>query len=388
MKNRIKNWMVESGKKNLMKLNGFSISGVALLFVFCVSTIKIQACTAFTMVGKDYCVIGFNENWRWMPCMVTINPRGINKENISWKQLISKSIINEPGVKWKSKYGSITFSVLGIDLPCYGVNEKGLFFVELALKNTFNVSDSVKPRMFWGNFIQYQLDNYATVDEVISNIKNAPVIDWWPKFTGSHFYISDAKGRTSVIEYNDGKLTITNNDSMAVKLLCNAPYSQQLKSLQQYNAFGGTADVDTTQPPKAIRFPKASHQLISYSKEQNISPIDYAWRILNSNVAGEWQLVGDIRNKKLYFCSKKSPKIKSLDYSKIDFSEKQIRYFDLDTDIEGSIDNSFQVWDARANAYFTRVGFPAAYPDNDFFTTQEYRFLLENINEYVKKTYK
>lgn len=373
--------------KNRIKNRNCIIVAV-LLFIILSSTNAVQACTAFSLVGKNYCVIGFNENWRWMPCMVTINPRGVNKENISWKQLTSKSIIDEPKVGWKSKYGSITFSVLGIDLPCYGVNEKGLFFVELALKNTFNVPDSVKPRMFWGNFIQFQLDNYATVEEVISNIRNAPVIDWWPKFTGSHFYLSDANGCTSVIEYNDGKVTIINNDSMAVKLLCNAPYSQQLKSLQQYKAFGGTAEIDTTQPPKAIRFPKASHQLISYSKEQKISPIDYAWNILNSNVAGEWQLVGDIRNKKLYFCSKKSPKIKSLDYSKIDFSGKKILCFDLDTDIEGGIDKYLQVWDFNINKYFTTVGFPAAYPDNEFFKTQEYQHLLLNIERYITKTYK
>jgi penicillin V acylase-like amidase (Ntn superfamily) len=60
-----------------------------------------------------------------MPGIVVINKRNIQKESLSWKSLTSSKKVNEMTINWKSKYGSVSFNLLGIDLLCYGVNEKG-----------------------------------------------------------------------------------------------------------------------------------------------------------------------------------------------------------------------------------------------------------------------
>jgi len=152
------------------------------------------ACSAFVLKGDTYTVLGFNENGPYLPGMVVVNKRGVRKYNLSLSRLVDGQT-SKLELTWTSKYGSVTTTVMGLDLPCYGMNERGLFVVELALKNSYSKPDPARPNMFWGQWIKYQLDNYATVQEVVEHVKSGPVIDWWPefpKFYGSHFFVSDA----------------------------------------------------------------------------------------------------------------------------------------------------------------------------------------------------
>ena len=105
------------------------------------------ACSAFLLKGKDYCVVGFNENWKTMPGMIVVNKRNVQKRNISWENLTTDHVDSKK--QWTSKYGSVTFNLLGYDFPCYGVNEKGLFLVELYLEETSKVFNPKQPNMFW-----------------------------------------------------------------------------------------------------------------------------------------------------------------------------------------------------------------------------------------------
>jgi penicillin V acylase-like amidase (Ntn superfamily) len=100
--------------------------------------------------------------------MVVVNKRGIEKRNLSWADLVAARP-GEPRMKWTTKYGSVTFNAFGIDLPCYGMNERGLFLVELFLDKTYSRRDPSRPGMFWAQWIQYQLDNYSTVEEAVQH---------------------------------------------------------------------------------------------------------------------------------------------------------------------------------------------------------------------------
>src|ERR1700728_1207006 len=167
-------------------------------------TSRSLACSAFYLKGHDCMVIGFNENWSYLPGMMMVNKRGLEKDCIGWSDLVAT---NSPGSRlhWKAKWGSVTFTCMGIDLPSYGMNEAGLFVVELALHDTHSLPDPSRPNMFYAQWIQYQLDNFASVEELVANLPTTPVIDWWPKFGGSHFFVADARGRTAAIELIDGK---------------------------------------------------------------------------------------------------------------------------------------------------------------------------------------
>lgn len=362
---------------------------ISLAFIFFFFSIETKACSAFMLKGKDYCLVGFNENWKTMPGMVVINKRGVSKHNLSWNHLVSKNAVQEKTKNWTSKYGSVSFNLLGFDLPCYGVNEKGLFLVELYLEKTTPVKNPSQANMFWGQWIQYQLDNFSTVDELVQNLENAPVIDWWPNAAGSHFFASDAEGNTAAIELINGKFKISRNESMPVPLLCNEEYSQELAMINEYDFRGGKKPFFFETATKwEDRFPRAAYMLENYDAAKN-SPLDYSWSILDNIYSGEWQLVADIKNKKIYFRSNVGKEIKSIDLTKIDFSTKlQTKYIDINSWLKGDVTKSFSKLTPEINLDYILKGFPVGYDKKEFPDSEDFIQIRKNLDFYYRETSK
>jgi penicillin V acylase-like amidase (Ntn superfamily) len=336
------------------------------------------------MKGKNYCVVGFNENWKSMPGIVVVNKRGIVKKNLSWNFLVSEDKPLEPGIEWISKYGSVSFNLLGLDLPCYGVNEKGLFIVELYLDRTFSLEDSLKPKMFWGQWIQFQLDNYATVNELVEGLENTCVIDWWPTFPGSHFFVSDKEGNTAAVELINGKFQVSSGKNMPVPILCNRPYQNELKNVERYKAFGGGEIFNLYSQGWNARFPKAAHLVKNYSVATGISPVSYAWNVLDSIKPGDWQLVADVQNNILYFRSDQGKKIKSINISKCDFSKNnEVKFIDINSNSQGDITNQLSKLTPEINDEYVMKGFPIGYENPQFYNSNKYANLKKNLHNYV-----
>ena len=361
-----------------------------LVQVFSSFPMAVKACSAFMLKGKDYCVVGFNENdSKSLPGCILTNKRGVTKEGLSWNQLVSNEKINEPKIKWTSKYGSVSFNLLGIDMPCYGVNEKGLFIVELFLDKTYSTNIEGRANLFWGQWIQYQLDNYASVNEVLHALDSAPVIDWWPNYPGSHFFLCDKSGKTAAIELIDRKYVVYANDKMPIPVLCNNPYQEELIHLQQHKSFGGTTVFDMQSKRWEDRFCKAAHLLNGYNKIQSAqNPVDYSWRMLNDIYPGIWQLVYDVNNGILQFRSDRGQGIKELDMSEIDFStQTPVMYLDIHADFSGKSFSHFSKFSPEASMKYVSKGFVFGEENSAFSKTEEYAAIMRNIDIYVRKTY-
>lgn len=360
---------------------------ILLLLLIYMLPFDTKACSAFMLKGKDYCLVGFNENWKTMPGMVVINKRGISKHNLSWNHMVSNNAINEKTTNWVSKYGSVSFNLLGYDLPCYGINEKGLFLVELYLEKTTPVKNPSKANMFWGQWIQYQLDNFSTTDELVKNLDNAPVIDWWPNAAGSHFFASDAAGNTAAIELIDGKFKVSRNESMPVPLLCNEEYSQELATINEYDFRGGKKPFAFETATKwEDRFLRAAFMLETYDASKMISPLDYSWSILDNIYSGEWQMVADIKNKKLYFKSNVGKEIKSIDLNKIDYnSNSAIKYIDINSTLQGDVTAKFSRLTPKINSNYISQGFPVGYDNKEFSNSREFQQIQINLEHYFLK---
>jgi penicillin V acylase-like amidase (Ntn superfamily) len=354
-----------------------------ILFTFLTSSYSVFGCSAFLMQRDNYSVIGFNENWKSSPGLVVINKREVVKRSLSWNYLISADKPSEPILEWTSKYGSVCFNMLGLDLPCYGINEKGLFVVELYLDRTYSLQDKMRPKMFWAQWIQYQLDNYATINEVIENLKNTPVIDWWPGSPGSHFFISDREGNTAAIELIEGVFQVSSGKTMPVKVLCNLPYQQELKSMLKFKESGGENSFTTA---RDNRFPKAASMMNNYNNMGN-TPVNYAWDILDSIKPGVWQLVVDLKSNVLYFRTDQGKAIKSINISECDFSKgTAIKFIDINSNLKGDVTDHLSVLTTEINDEYVIKGFPIAYDckDKEFFNSVGYAKLRSNLHDYAK----
>lgn len=341
-----------------------------------------SACSAFLLKGNDYCVIGFNENWKTMPGMIVVNKRGIAKRNISWENLTSRHLNAEK--EWQSLYGSITFNLLGYDFPCYGVNEKGLFLVELSLEETTKVFNPTQPNMFWAQWIQYQLDNYKSVQEVIDHLNGGPNIDWWPSAGGSHFFVTDAKGNTATIALLNGKYKVLTGKDMPMPLLCNNQYKEDIERVQRFDFLGGNEKFDLGQQNKwEDRYSKAYYMLYSYKYDKK--PVEYAWNVLNSVYAGEWQTVIDVKKMNLYFRSDLKKEVKTIDITQLDFSKQaSIKYLDIHTDKLGKVNDDFEVLTLNKNNEYVAKGFPIGYDNKEFGSSSAFAQLKENIITFFK----
>lgn len=373
-----------------MNLMNFFIKNCFIyLFLLLSIPVKSLACSAFMLKGNDYCLVGFNENWKTMPGMVVVNQHGIKKTSLSWKALVSPKKINEKTATWTSKYGSVSFNLLGYDLPCYGVNEKGLFLVELYLEKTSPIKDASKANMFWGQWIQYQLDNFSSVQELVDNLKNVPVIDWWPSAAGSHFFASDSKGNTAAIELIDGKIKVTLNEEMPIPLLCNEEYAQDLAAVNEFDFRGGTKNFDFEKATKwEDRFSRASYMLENYETSK-ASPLYYSWTILDNIYSGEWQMVADLKNKKIYFRSNVGEEIKSIDMAKINFApNSDLKFVDINSNLNGDVTSKFSNLTPEINQSYILQGFPVGYDNKEFPESNEFLVIRKNLDLYFKKTFK
>ncbi|MDQ1095166.1 MULTISPECIES: linear amide C-N hydrolase [Chryseobacterium] len=353
-----------------------------LLFVLLMCSAAVSACSAFLLKGHDYCVVGFNENWKTMPGMIVVNKRGILKRNISWENLTTDSAV--PATQWKSRYGSVTFNLLGYDFPCYGVNEKGLFLVELYLEETGRVRNPSQPDMFWAQWIQYQLDHYTSVKEVVNNLNKGPNIDWWPNAAGSHFFLTDARGNTATIALLDGKYKVLTDKDMPMPLLCNNQYHKDLQEVQKFDFLGGKEKFSFDQMNQwENRYSRAYYMMKNYTQDKK--PVDYAWNILNSIHPGEWQTVIDVKNMNLYFRSDLRKEIKTINLSGLDFSQNaSVRYLDIHTDRLGEVNKDFEVLTLSKNNEYVEKGFPVGYDNKEFPVSDIFTTIKRNIAEFFR----
>jgi len=134
---------------------------------------------------------------------VCVNKRDYYKVASTWSALKTYSKYLPYSFNWISKYGSITWSGQGRDLPDAGINEAGLVIEEMSLANHPYPPAGIQPHLFQMQWIQYHLDTYSTVEQVI---RSASLIlpDGWPW----HFFVADKRGNCATLEYIDNRLIV------------------------------------------------------------------------------------------------------------------------------------------------------------------------------------
>jgi len=122
----------------------------------------------------------------------------VNKRNIA-KRGIAIDSADKPAC-WISRYGSVTFNMLGRELPNGGMNEVGLVIEGLGLSEAKYLGrDSRKVLIAW---IQYQLDSHTTVKEVIESDKKIRIAAGLP--VTFHALACDRQGNVATFEFLDG----------------------------------------------------------------------------------------------------------------------------------------------------------------------------------------
>jgi penicillin V acylase-like amidase (Ntn superfamily) len=319
-----------------------------MLKLICLAVLLItggicSACTTFLLKSKDRVVFGRNYDWITGEGVLNTNLRGLNKTSMQIK--------DQETISWTSKYGSLTFNQYGKEFPTGGMNEKGLVVELMWLDGTVYPAKDDRAAVDVLQWIQYQLDNAATIEEVIASDKllrisgnNAPL----------HYLIADAEGNAATIEFLEGKMVVHKGGDLPVPVLTNNQYGY---SLQKVKA-GATEGNNSLE-----RFSTVCSMLNRFNKTgENIkSPVDYSFNILNEVAQGsftKWSIVYDITNKQVHFKTEGHSGIKSICFADIEFSCKAVpMLFILNQDMKGDIREKLVNYTSAINEQSLRNAF-------------------------------
>jgi len=307
-------------------------------------------CSTFMLKGKDCHLYGHNlDSGSPVPGLVVINKRNITKESRTWKELTAGEKDDSISFQWTSKFGSVTFNPFGREFPDGGMNEAGLLVQEMSLSDTEFPARQGKRKLFMMLWMQYVLDCFETVEQVIQSASDIALDGW-----GWHFFAADKHGNHASIDFLDGRLVVNGGQETRFPLLCNSIYAKELEGLRTYQGFGGTKPIDV-EDPGIPRFVRGLYLLKHYAPSQTQSPVDYGFRILECIALGDnkWKYVFDWPNRTVYYRTANNQNVRSLSLLELDFEgESPSRMVDIDVGKAGSAIDQLKEYSREWNEDF------------------------------------
>jgi choloylglycine hydrolase len=278
-------------------------------------------------------IVGRNLDWfAPMPADLWTLPRGVARNGMTGKNSLS----------WTSKYGSLVAAVAVKPQELAstdGMNEKGFAGHLLWLaESDYGERDESRPGLSVALWMQYYLDNFATVKEAVDFTNSTPYqlvtmpIDG--KTATVHLALEDPTGDSAIIEFMAGKPRVHHSRDYTV-MTNSPPFDQQLAQLKEYKGFGGDKALPGS-TEAADRFVRAAYYLKNLPPPQNNRQAVAALLSVMRNVAQpfgaadptrpnismtQWRTVADLTNMVYFFESSLSPniiwvKVKDLNFSK------------------------------------------------------------------------
>ena len=292
---------------------------------------NIEACTRVVYIGQNGMVVtGRTMDWKEnLKSNIYVFPRGIERSGADQGNTIH----------WKSKYGSVITA--GYDIGTSdGMNEKGLVanLLYLAESDYYRPNDT-RPVLGISIWTQYVLDNFATVDEAVKELRKEPFrIDAPDMPNGAkstlHLAISDATGNSAIFEYINGNLII--HEGKDYQVMTNSPsYEQQITLNNYWKQIGGLVMLPGTNRA-ADRFVRASFYINAipqtdkqqeavagvFSVIRNVSvPLGISTPDQPNISSTRWRTVSDQKNKVYFFESTITPNVFWIDLKGLDFTE-------------------------------------------------------------------
>lgn len=317
---------------------------ILVLLVLCLAANNIFACTTFCLNKNGQIVFGRNYDWVSGAGIINTNQRCLFKT--------SMKVGNAATVSWISAYGSITFNQYGKEFPTGGMNEKGLVVELMWLDGTRYPAADSRPAMGVLQWLQFQLDNAATVTEVINSDTKIRIGE---NDTPLHYLVADAAGSVATIEFLDGKMTVHKEKELPFAVLTNDTYASSVQTAHRVLRAKPIIEKDSNvslQNNSLDRFVKACSMVKKFNETSIEMPItDVAFSILDKVAQGnytKWSIVYDISNKKIHFKTGANKDIKTIQFSVFDLAcNKPAKMFNMNQDGKGDISQQFILSDKK-----------------------------------------
>jgi len=291
-------------------------------------------CTSFCLDNGDHCVFGANQDNPIDAGMLAVKRRQVLKT--AWEPSTTGEY-----ARWISRFGSVTFDYAGYQLAWAGMNEAGLMMSTMALYETENPAPDSRPPLQSPLWMQFLLDSYSTVEEVIASDALVRLKD-----NVDHFLICDGTGDCAVIEFLEGRMVYHTGDSLPVAALTNHSYKDSVKAWREDDAEGDSLG----------RFATAADRVMAFEPTSAEPAVDAAFDTLAAVARHDnaWRIVFDPANLQIHFRTNSNPQIRTVDFAKLDFScDAPILVKDIHADLSGDISDEFVPYSHRASVEHT-----------------------------------
>jgi choloylglycine hydrolase len=317
---------------------------LAFLTLCLAGALPALACTTFCVRGPDGLLFGRNYDYFFGDAQVLVNPRGVEKV----------SLLERQPARWTAKHGSVTFNQYGRDNPMGGVNERGFVVELMELQEAKYPGVDSRPAVGALEWIQYLLDNFASVEEALQGAKrvrigtNAPL----------HFLLADRSGDTAVVEFLSGRMLVRRGETLPDRVLANTTYDDS----REYAAKPGTG---VGELPRGLegsleRFTRAARSVKAYEAAPRGSAIDRSFEILDEVAQRghtQWQVVYDLAHSTIHYRTTANRERRTIALTAFDFSCKASgRMLDVDTG-RGDVTAAFMPYAPEANERQMLVAF-------------------------------
>lgn len=289
---------------------------ILCLSVFLSVFSNAKSCTTFVLKNDSSLVYGRNLDWVSGNGVVVVNKRNVHKSSLVFPP--------EKRSTWTSKYGSVTFNQFGKEFPFGGMNEKGLVIATMLVPGTVVKKDN-RTAVNELQWVQYQLDNAATIDQVIANCAKIRI----SKISQIlHYLILDKHGNSVVIELNKNGMIMYKGGDLPIAVLENDPY---IKSLSK-----NTNKV-------SCRFRTVAEMLKKYQTSPSTPAVQYSFNILDKvALDGSWSIVYDVNNLEIHFKTASNASIRKIKLNQFNFNCKAPSLlYDLQQSHKGNINSEF-----------------------------------------------
>lgn len=319
-------------------MNRLVLAAAALSMVIVALGEAVHACTTFCihLGGKTF--FGRNYDFEIGDGMVMVNPSGLQKKGFQ-----------RGGPKWTARFGNITFNQFGRDNPMGGMNEASLV-VELMWLDEASYPDADE-RMALGvlEWIQYQLDTAATVDEIIESDRRVRISGRVPL----HYLVSDGTGKAATIEFLRGRLVAHTDEQLPAAVLTNSVYTKSLEYLR--NRRGRTP----AGPGSMERFARAATELEFLKRTSPEKPVQALFEVLDSvaQPTTRWSILYDQTRRVIYYRTDVHRPLRYVAMDGFKFNcAGGVKLLDIDTRLEGDVSAKFKPYSTAANlAFITRT---------------------------------
>jgi penicillin V acylase-like amidase (Ntn superfamily) len=318
-----------------------------------------RQCTSFCLDVNGYAVFGANYDYGkdLHQGLIFVNKRNVVK---SFWELDPASA----HARWTSKYGSVSFNLVMSQLSWAGMNEAGLVISTLELAGSRPPAPDSRPWIYSNYWLQYILDNCATIEEVIASDAAVRIKEYV-----DHYLVCDKKGRCATIEFIDGKMVWHAGADLPVKALANSSYDASVAEWNEVKIRRSHGRLALPTHLSLRRFVLAADRMTAFKAGDTESAVQYAFDTLDE-VSGQsvkgsptlWSIVFDTHDLRIYFRTIVHHEVRWINLQNLDFScRTPVKMMDINERLQGDVtsrlkDYSFQIHFDHAFAGWKRWG--------------------------------